>query len=98
MKYRELWYQPLFFYLIQLYERKCKQMKEKLYHLEMVRNYIDDDMFKFAVASMLINHYIGRMMKQRNGINRAKLLDRVNLTLKSIGCSEVSYGFLRSYC
>lgn len=73
-------------------------MKENLYHLEMVRDYMDDDSFKFAVASMLTNYYIEGMMKHSKGVNRSKLLDRVNLTLRALDVNEVSYGFMRSWC
>jgi hypothetical protein len=73
-------------------------MKENLYHLQMIKGSVDDNLFKLVAASMLTNYYLKVMKKKEARINRSKLLDRVNLTLRSIGVAEISYGFVRSYC
>jgi len=73
-------------------------MNEKLNHLIIVREYMNEDLFKLAVASVLTNHYLNKMEKQGKYLMRSKLLERVNLTLRSLDVEEVSYGFLRSYC
>lgn len=73
-------------------------MKDKLDHLLMIKEYMDEDMFRLTAASILVQHYLELMNKQSKVMMRSNLLDRVNLTLRSIGCSEVSYGFMRSWC
>jgi hypothetical protein len=74
-----------------------RDMYEKLNHLIMVREYMHEDVFKSAVASVLANHYLSMMNKQGKDMMRSKMLERVNLTLRSIGVDEVSYGFMRSF-
>lgn len=71
-------------------------MNEKLQHLLVVKNDMDKDLFRFAAASVVIKHFIDKLKNQGKYMERSKLLFRVNLSLRSIGIDEVSYGFIRS--
>ncbi|MFJ7682612.1 hypothetical protein [Peribacillus butanolivorans] len=73
------------------------QMKEKLNHLQIVRGIIDEDKFRFAAATILIDHYLDEMKNKGKNMKRTNLLDRVNLSLRSMGNGEVSYGFIRRW-
>ncbi|MGY6209510.1 hypothetical protein ACXEO8_06005 [Cytobacillus firmus] len=72
-------------------------MKEKLHHLQHLKDSMDKDLFKLAAASVLVKYFLEEMNNQGKNIERTKMLDRVNLSLRSIGCSEVSYGFMRGW-
>ncbi|WP_249598507.1 hypothetical protein [Peribacillus frigoritolerans] len=74
-------------------------MKEKLNHLQIVRGIIDEDKFRFAAATILIDYYLDEMKNKGKDkdMTRTNLLDRVNLSLRSMGNAEVSYGFIRRW-
>ena len=73
-------------------------MKEKLQYLLQVRDCMDNDIFKFATASVIINYFSDELKNQGKSMNYSKLLLRVNLSLRAIGVDEISYGFLRDKC
>jgi hypothetical protein len=72
-------------------------MNEKIYHLKQIRQNMDEDTFRFTVATITIKHYLKLLELKRSKMDRTKLLIRVNGVLRSIGCEEVSYGFLRKF-
>ncbi|WP_066256770.1 hypothetical protein [Neobacillus drentensis] len=72
-------------------------MGEKLFYLKQIREDIGEEQFRFAAAAIVANHFTDLMKCKDKKLDRMKLLDRVNLTLCDMSCSEVSYGFVRSY-
>ncbi|MBS4194353.1 hypothetical protein [Lederbergia citri] len=72
-------------------------MKGKLHHLLMVKDCMNEDEFRFTVARVLTNHCLQELDRTGRKMNRMKLLDRVNLSLRSIGIKEVSYEYMRKY-
>jgi hypothetical protein len=73
------------------------KLQEKLYNLKSVRADIGEETFKFSAAAIIAKDY-SELLRMR-GVKRDRMhvFDRTNLMLHSIGCSEVSYGFLRRY-
>ncbi|MCP1156998.1 hypothetical protein [Bacillus infantis] len=72
-------------------------MSEKLFYLNQVREDIGEEQFRFAAASIVAKHFTELMKNKGKKLDRMKLLDRVNLTLCDLSCSEISYRFVRSY-
>ncbi|MDK8643795.1 hypothetical protein [Niallia taxi] len=72
-------------------------MSEKLFYLKQIREDIGEEQFRFVAASIVAKHFAELMEFRGKKLDRMKLLDRINLTLCDLSCSEVSYGFVRSF-
>lgn len=63
--------------------------------LNSLRSALSADEFKFLAATLTGAYYTDLVKRTGKKVKRTIVFDRVNLTLRSIGCEEVSYGFLR---
>ncbi|MDN4493363.1 hypothetical protein [Ureibacillus aquaedulcis] len=79
-------------------ESQEPRMKEKLEHLNAIRDELKKDDFNFLCATVIAQEYISSCNFQGIKRNRQNILNKVNAELKSIGCDSVSYGFLRKLC
>lgn len=70
-------------------------MKDKLNHLNAVRQDIGEEQYRLAVAAVLTEHYIKVMLDRKREVSKAMLYQIVNLHLRRSGIDEVSYGFIR---
>lgn len=71
-------------------------MNQKLENLLRLKEDMSDEVFRLVAASILLKHFIDELKNRGRSMHRSKLLFRVNLSLRSLGCDEVSYGFIRS--
>ncbi|WHY87573.1 hypothetical protein QNH39_07015 [Neobacillus novalis] len=73
------------------------QRDEKLNYLMLLRKDIGEEQFKFAAAAILAKAYSELLQWRSIKRSRMNVLDRINLMLRSMGCDEVSYGFIRQF-
>lgn len=71
-------------------------MKEKLYHVNQLKDGLSEHQYRLVAATVISNYYVDRMKQTGRKLDRMSMLERVNLTLKGLGLEEVSYGFLRT--
>ncbi|HWJ79083.1 MAG TPA: hypothetical protein VNR61_13535 [Niallia sp.] len=79
-------------------ESQERKMKEKLEHLNAIRDELKKDDFRFLCATIIAQEYISIYKKLGVKVNRQYILNKVNNILKSKGLNSVSYGFLRKFC
>lgn len=72
-------------------------MNDKLFYLKQIKDDLDEETFKFVAAEVTVKYYINSFIDRGLKINRAKVMDRANLALKSLGVDEISYGYVRKF-
>lgn len=72
-------------------------MNDKLFYLKQIKDDLDEETFKYVAAEVTVKYYINSFISRGLKINRAKVMDRTNLALKSLGVEEVSYGYIRKF-
>ncbi|MCU4842308.1 hypothetical protein OCF09_26845 [Bacillus cereus] len=69
-------------------------MKEKLERLQLIREGMNEDVFRFIVAEVIVKHCIKEIAETKKKLCLLDVHCRTNLTLRGMGLSEVSYRFV----
>lgn len=70
---------------------------EKMYYLKEIREYIGEEQFRICAATIIAKDYAELLHWRGIKRDRMHVLERTNLMLRSMGCEEVSYGFIRKF-
>ncbi|MDA2218765.1 MULTISPECIES: hypothetical protein [unclassified Bacillus cereus group] len=69
-------------------------MKEKLQCLQLIREGLDENTFRFVVAEVIVKHYVTEIAEKKKKFYLRDVHCRTNLMLRSMGLDEVSYRFV----
>ncbi|WJE54848.1 hypothetical protein QRE66_11855 [Bacillus cereus] len=70
---------------------------EKLHYLKLLREDIGEEQFRLAAAAIIAKDYVELLYWRGIKRDRMHVLERTNLMLRSMGCEEISYGFIRKF-